>query len=135
MIGFGLAGIADDEVRSERGARFAAADVGHARREALAIAPSTHAAQQRRRHVLQRQIEVGHARRTDGIDERVGEIGGIEVEEPDPIDARRHLLDERDDGSLPHAPIATERGEVLRDQHDLAGLELLDLGEDVGDGA
>ena len=41
------------------------------------------------RHVLEREVEVGHARGADGVDQRVGELGGIEVEQPDPVDRAR----------------------------------------------
>ena len=54
------------------------------REEPVAVAPAPHAAQQRPRHVLQRQVEVRHAGGADGVDERVGEVGRVEVEQPHP---------------------------------------------------
>ena len=52
--------------------------------EPVAVAPTAHAAQQWLGDVLQREVEVGHAGGEDGIDEPVGEVARVEVEQPDP---------------------------------------------------
>jgi len=95
----------------------------------LPLAPPPHAPQQALGHVLQRQVEVRHAGRADGVDEPVVELGGIEVEEA----GARHPL-----GDLVHqgndraggAHVSAVGRQVLGDEHDLLGLEGLDLGED-----
>src|SRR6516225_8893177 len=58
VVGLGLARVADDEVGSEGSVGPPPADVGDAAEEAVAVAPPPHPAQQRLRHVLQRQVEV-----------------------------------------------------------------------------
>ncbi len=68
VVGLGLARVADDEVAPERGVGLAVADVGDAVEEALPVAPAAHPAQQRLAHVLQRQVEVRHARVADRVD-------------------------------------------------------------------
>ena len=62
----------------------------------------------------------GHAGGADGVDQRLGEVGRVQVEQPDPLDPLGHRLDQRDDRPLPHALVAPEGGEVLGDEHDLA---------------
>ena len=52
------------------------ADVGDAAQEALAVAPPAHAGEQRARHVLEGEVEVGHARIEHGLDQLVGEPDG-----------------------------------------------------------
>jgi hypothetical protein len=83
--------------------------------------------------VLQRQIEVGDARGADRVDEPVGEVGRVEVEQPHPVDPRRDPVDQRHDPALAPPLVAAERGEVLRHEHHLAHAgvgEAFDLGED-----
>ncbi|CAB4324141.1 unannotated protein [freshwater metagenome] len=133
MVGLGLSRVPDDEVGTERRGGFASADVGDSLEESLTVTPTTHPAQQRCRHMLQRKIEIRDAGCADGVNERVGQIRRIEIEKSDSINELRHLLDQRNDGSLPHPLIASECGEILGNQHDLASFELFDLGEDVAD--
>jgi hypothetical protein len=61
-----------------------------AAQEAVAVAPAAHAGQQRARDVLQREVEVRHAGGEDGLDQLVGQPGGIEVEEPGALHPDRH---------------------------------------------
>ena len=56
-------------------------DVADAAQETLAIAPTAHAGEQRTRHVLQREVEVRHTRGKDGLDQLVGQPGGIEIQQ------------------------------------------------------
>ena len=88
VIGLGLARVADDEVRAERGVGPAGADVVDAAQEPVAVAPPAHPAQQRLRHVLQREVEVRAPAAADHVDQTVGEVRGIQVEEADPRDRR-----------------------------------------------
>ena len=130
VVGLGLARVADDEVRAEGGLGLAAADVVDAGEEPLAVAPAPHAPQQRRRHVLQRQVEVRHAGGADRVDQRVGEVGRVEVEQPHPVDPGRPRPRRAGRCALADALVAAEGGEVLGDEHDLARLERVDLVED-----
>jgi hypothetical protein len=85
--------------------------------------------------VLEGEVEVGHAGSADGVDQPVGEVARVQVQQPDPGDARRHRVDQRDDRALPHPLVPAERGQVLGDQHDLGCAELVDLPEDGVDRA
>ena len=58
--------------------------------EAVALAPAAHALQQGPGHVLEGEVEVGHAGRQYGLHQRVVEGGRIEVEEPGPPDPLGH---------------------------------------------
>ncbi len=132
MVVLGLTRVPDDEVAAERGARLAAADVGDAAREPVAIAPTTHPPQQGLADVLQRQIEVRHARVADGIDQLVGQVARVEVEQARPVDARRHCPDQCNDRTCAElvGPVLAVARQVLGDEHDLAGFELVDLAQD-----
>ena len=135
MVGLGLAGIPDDEVAAERGVGVAVADVGDPAQEALTVAPSPHPPQQRLRDVLEREVEVRDARTDDRVDQLVGEVGRVEVEQPHPVDHVGDLLHERHDRpctELGRAVLAVA-GEVLGDEDDLLRAELLDLAEDRRD--
>ena len=130
MVGLGLARVPDDEVRPERRRRLPAAHVVDAAEEAVTVAPPAHAPQQRARDVLEREVEVGHARVAYRVDQLVGEVRRVEVEQPHARDPRRDCPHQGDDLPLAGALVASERREVLGDQHDLLHLELVDLGED-----
>ena len=99
-------------------------------REPVAIAPATHTAQQRRRHVLQGEVEIGNARGADRVDQLVVELGRIEVQQPHPVDTGRDGFDQRHDRFFADTLIAPVRGEVLRDEDDFTDVELVDLVED-----
>ena len=132
VIGLGLARVADDEVRAERGVGPALADVGDPLQEAVAVAPPPHPAQQRLADVLQREVEVRHVGGADRVDQLVGEVARVEVQQPHPVGALGDRLDERHDRAgteLARAVLAV-RGQVLGDEHDLARLELVDLAQD-----
>ena len=134
VVALGLTGVADDEVAAEGGLRLAGADVGDAAQEAVAVTPPPHAAQQGLADVLQGEIEVGHSAVADGVDQRVGEIARVEVQQAHAVDAIGHGAHERHDG--PGAELAGDvlavRGEILGDEHDLPGAERIDLAEDRG---
>ena len=130
MVALGLAGVAEDERGAEGGVRLGGPDVGDAAQEALAVAPAAHAGEQRARHVLEREVEVGHARVEDGLDQLVGQAGRVEVEQPGALDPRPTTARVRaamGDGPLamrvrrpgPDA-VAAVGGEVLGDEDDLA---------------
>ena len=123
-------------------------DVLDAAQEAVAVAPTAHAGEERARHVLQRQVEVGHARGDDGFDQLVGQAGGVEVEQPGALHPGRHGAGERGNGRRAvgdagaparTGPVAAVGGEVLRHQDDLAqdrravggGAQRVDLGQHV----
>ena len=114
MVGLGLARVADDEVAAERRVGLAVADVGDASQEAVAVAPAPHPPQQRLADVLQRQVEVRHAGGADHVDQRVGEIARVEVQQPHPVGALGDGLDERHDRARRRArragPCRTTRG-------------------------
>ena len=129
MIGLGLAGVTDDEAGPERGVGLAGADRLDAAEEAGAVAPSAHAAEQRLRHVLQRQVEVRHAGCADHVDQPVVELRGIEVQQPDTVDTRRDVGDEWDDRAAT-TDVPPIRRKVLRDEDDLARAQCVHLGED-----
>ena len=133
MVGLGLARVADDEVGSEGGRRLDGADGLDPLEEALAVAPPPHASHQRRRHVLQREVEVGDPGGQDRLDQLVGQVARVQVEQPDP----RHPLGdgshEGHDGALAHALVPAVGGQVLGHEDDLRGPELIDLGQQVVD--
>jgi hypothetical protein len=132
VVGFGLAGIPDDEVAAERRVGFALTDLRDSIEESLPVAPAAHPAQQRLADVLQREVEVRHARVADRIDQVVAQVARVQVQQPHPIDLVGDGPDERDDraGAQLAGAILAVRGEVLGDEHDLTGFELVDLGED-----
>ena len=102
VIVLGLSRVPDDEVRSERRLGFTGPNVGDATKEPFAVAPATHTAHQRRRDVLEAEVEVRHAGVADRVDERIGEVGRVEVQQANPVDPVGDLPDERDDRTLPH---------------------------------
>ncbi len=124
MIGFGLAGEADDERRPEGRAGFVGADLVDHREEAITAPPPLHASQQRRRRVLQREVEV----RDDGVelehrrDERVLHFRGIQIEESHAPEAggreRVEPAQQRCECAR-RAGVAPVPREVLRDEHEL----------------
>ena len=95
VVALGLARVADDEVRPEGGVGPAGPDVVDAAGEALAVAPAAHPPQQRAGDVLERQVEVGHAGGADGVDQPVGQVGRVQVQQAHPVDPGRHLAHER----------------------------------------
>ena len=141
MVLLGLARVAEDERGPQGGLGSGGADGVDALEEPGRVTPTPHALDQWTRHVLQRQVEVGHAGRHDGLDERVVEGRGVEIQEPDALDPLRQVADEPDDGALgPGARrhtigrVAVEppRGQVLGHEHHLVdtGAELVHLGHD-----
>ena len=62
VVALGLARVAEDERGAEGGVGLGGPDVGDAAQEALAVAPAPHAGEMRARHVLEGEVEVGHAR-------------------------------------------------------------------------
>ena len=127
MIALGLARIAQDERGPEGGGGLGGADVRDAAQEALAVAPAPHARQERAGDVLEGEVEVGHARMEDGVDQLVGQARGIEVEQPGAVDALGHGAGERGHGRATggdppawHRTVAPVGREVLGHQHDLA---------------
>ena len=130
MVLLGLARVADDEVGPEHRFGLCRADGGDALPEAVPVAPAAHPAQQRPRHVLERQVEVRDPGGQHGLDQRVGEVRRVEVEQPHPVHPLGDLRHQRHDRPLPHALVPTERRQVLGHQHDLACVQRLHLGED-----
>ena len=84
--------------------------------------------------MLQGQIEVGTAGLGHHLDQTLGELGGIQIQQPGPRHAGRHRGDEGDDVAPP-AEVAPVGSEVLGHQDDLLDLQRLDLGQDVVDRA
>ena len=121
MVGFGLARVADDEVGAEGGVGTTATDVGDAAKVPGTVTPAAHAAQERPRDVLEGQVaEVGHTGVEDHVDQPVGEIGRVEVEQPGAGHPGADGPDERHDRLRPEVgAILAEGGEILRHQHDL----------------
>ena len=72
-----------------------------------------------------------------GVDQRVGEVARVEVQQPhavDPFGDGPHERHDRAGAELAGHVLAVRR-EVLGDEHDLARLQLVDLGQDRADGA
>ena len=69
--------------------------------------------------MLQREVEVGHAGGADRVDQLVGEVGRVEVEQPHPVDPCGHGLDEGTMARVPTPLVAPVAGEVLGHEHDL----------------
>ena len=129
MVALGLARVAEDERGAEGGLGVGGPDVVDATQEAFAVAPAAHAGEERARHVLERQVEVGHTGGEHGLDQLVGQPGGIEVEQPGALDLRRHGAGEGGNGrrAVGDAGPATGAravpavgGQVLGDEDDLA---------------
>ena len=129
VVALGLARVADDEVAAERGVGLAVADVGDAAQEAVAVAPAPHPPQQRLADVLQRQVEVRHPAVADGVDEAVGQVARVQVQQAHPVGALGDGAHERDDdaGAELVGHVLAVRREVLGDEHDLARRQLVDL--------
>ena len=138
MVVLGLAGVAHDEVGAEGRFGRLRPDLLDAPEEAGAVAPPTHPPHQRGRHVLEREVEVGHARGQDGAHQAVGEVRRVQVQQAHPRHPARHRLDQGYEVLGAHPLIAPVAGQVLGHQHDLlcaAGHQLVHLGEDLLDGA
>ena len=97
VVALGLAGVTEDEGGTEGGVGRGGADVADAAHEALAVAPTPHAGEERARHVLEREVEVGDAGIEDGADQLVGEAGRVQIEQPRAFDAGGHGPGERGD--------------------------------------
>ena len=155
VVGLGLARIADDERGPEGGRGLGPADVADAVQEALALPPSTHALEQGTGHVLQRQVEVGHAGGQDGLDQRIVQARRVQIQQPSALYPLGHGPHQVHDGAVgthggafgaghrrSRGTVESVGGQVLGHQHDLAqdavsGTELVGLGQDdlVGSGA
>ena len=85
--------------------------------------------------MLQRQVEVRHTGGTHRVDQAVGEFGGIQVQQSDPVDPGSHRLHQGDDGLVAHALIPPVGGEVLGYQDNLPGVEGVDLSQHLTHGA
>ncbi len=120
MVLLGLPGIADQKVGAEHRGRLGRANTLDPLEEGIAVAPAAHAAQHRTRGVLQRQVEVGHAGRQHGLDEGLGQVRGVEIQQSDPIDPFGDRLHQRDDRPLPHPLVPAVGGQVLGDEDDLS---------------
>jgi len=137
VVALRLTGVADDEVAAERGVGLAGPDVGDPAQEAIAVSPAPHPAQQRLADVLQREVEVRHPAVADGVDQPVAQIARVEVQQADTIGALAHGAHQRDDrpGAELVGQVLAVRSEVLGNEHDLAGRQLVDLAQDRLDGA
>ena len=129
VIGLGLTRVPDDERGPEGGLGLPPSNRLDPSQEPVAVTPPAHAPQQALGHVLQREVEVRHARGADDVDEPVVELRGIEVQQSHARHPLGHGLDERHDGAGP-ADVPPVGGEILGDEDDLGGLEGVDLGED-----
>ena len=81
MVFFGFARVSDDEVASEGRLGFSGANRFDTAQETFTIAPTTHPTQQGLRDVLQGKIKIRHTGLADRIDQSVGEIGRIEIQQ------------------------------------------------------
>ncbi len=98
MVALGLTRIAEDEGGAKRGDGLDRPDVLNATQEAFAVAPAAHAGQQRTRDVLQREVEVRDAGTEHGLDQLVGQPGGIEVQQARALDTGGHGTGQRGNG-------------------------------------
>lgn len=131
-VGLRLAGEADDEVGPGAGLRGLGADGVQELQEAVRVAEAAHGAQHAGGGVLEGQVEVRGDLRRGGqdVDQAGAHLGGLEVADPDALDAV-------DVGELGQqglqqpdvAEVLAVRGVVLGDQHDL--LDAL-LGQPAG---
>ena len=146
MVALGLARVTEDEGGPEGGVGLGGPDVADAPQKALAVTPATHAGEQRTRHVLQREVEVRHARGEHGLNQLISQPGGVEVEQTGAIDAGRHGAGECSNGRRTVGDAGTPtraraipavRSQVLSDEDDLAqgrravggGAQGVDLGQ------
>ena len=65
------------------------------------------------------------------VDQLVGEVARVEVEQADPVDPLGHRPTSGHEVAAAAALVAAVGGQVLGHQHDLAGAELVDLGQQV----
>ena len=148
VVVLGLPGVAEDERRTQGGVGGRGADGGDALQEPLAVTPAPHAPTRGRDDVLQRQVEVGHARGHDGVDRASRRAPRGTGRAAGPADPLRQAADEPTMGDgcragAPGAPrprrVAVEppRRQVLGDEdHLLHGVtELVHLGQHGSFGA
>ena len=85
--------------------------------------------------MLQGQVEVRDARLADDVDQLVAEVARVEVEQAHPRHPLADGAHERHDrpGAELVGTVLAVRRQVLGDEDDLVGGELVDLGEDLGD--
>ena len=69
------------------------------------------------------------------VDQIIAEIRRVEIQQPDPVDLLGQLAHQGNDRPLPHSLVAAERGQILGHQHDLTHIQLIHLGDDLGDRA
>ena len=118
MVLFGLTGVSDDKRGAKRGGRLHEPYSLEALREPGPVAPTAHSAEQPPYSVLERQVEVSAAGADHGVDQTVGELGRIQIQEPDP----RHRVNATSSTRarrLRLAMFATIGREVLCDEDDL----------------
>ena len=97
VVFLGLARVANNEVASERGVWAERADVGNALQESVAIAPAAHATKVRLADMLQREVEIWHARFEHGLDQFVCEIAWIQVQKPRAFYSGAYCANKRND--------------------------------------
>jgi len=101
VVVLGLTRVADDEVGPEGRIGRGRPDGVDARQEAVPVAPAAHPTQQGHRHVLQGEVEVGHAGVEDRLDQVVGEVGRVQVQQAHPWHTLGDRPHEGHDGPLP----------------------------------
>ena len=137
VVGLGLARVADDEVRAERGRR--ARGRGCRRCGSRNRSPSPHRRMRRSSGgdtCCSDRSKYGHAGGADGVDQPVGEVRRVQVQQPDAVDPLGHRLDQRRRSARsPRRPGRARRrpgpGRRARSPGASSGV---DLGEDVVDG-
>ncbi len=131
-VGLGLAGEADDEVGARTGLGGLAPDGVQQLQEAVGVTEAAHRAQHAGGGVLEGEVEVRGdlRRRGEDVDKAGAHLGGLEVADPDPLDAV-HVgqLGQQGLQQADVPEVLAVRGVVLGDQHDL--LDAL-LGQPAG---
>ena len=129
VVFLGLAWVANNKVAAKRGVWAERADVGNALQEPVAIAPTAHATKVWLADMLQREVEIRHTRFEHGLDEFVGEVAWIQVQQPRALYSRAYCAHKRNDraGTQFGWAVFPITCQVLCNEHDFFGLQFVDF--------
>ena len=131
MIFFCFTRITNNKVATKGCIRFTRSNITDAVEETLTIAPATHTAQQWLTHMLQGEIKIRDSSVTNGVNQGITQIAGIEIQQTCPLNHFRDFTYERNNAACPKftRAILTVASQVLGDEDNFAGLQLLDFGK------
>ena len=134
VIVFGFTWVADNEVAAERGIGGHGANTFDALEETRPVSPSLHASQMLFARMLQRQVEIRHTSFENGVNQFIGQVAWIEIQQAHPISHRCNITHQLHDGSGTQfiGAILAIACEVLRDENHFTHFELFDFGENRG---